>query len=88
MGQTRIQYVRRTEHVRCFGDVARLRWFGHIHGRILRLQLAGRRTRGRQREFMDVEKIDMKLAGLREEDAGDLVRWEYRLLCIVHCRLL
>lgn len=85
MGKTGIQYVRRTEHVRCFGDVARLRWFGHIqrrdskyvNSRILRLQLADRRSRGRQRKFMDVEKIDMKLAGLREEDAGKLVIWEY-----------
>lgn len=43
------------------------------------MQLAGRRTRGRQRKFMDVEKIDMKLAGLREEDAGKLVIWEYSM---------
>lgn len=69
------------------GDVASLRWFGHIqrrdskyvNSRILRLQLAGRRTRGRQRKFIDVEKIYMKLAGLREEDAGKLVTWEYSM---------
>lgn len=76
VSNTRSQYVRRTEHVRCFGDEeARMRRFGHVQrqdieyiiSRILRLRLAGRRTRGRQKTFMDVEKIDMKVAGLRED---------------------
>ncbi|CAF96781.1 unnamed protein product [Tetraodon nigroviridis] len=38
--------------------------------RMLRLELPGRRPRGRtKRRFMDVVKEDMKVVGAREEDA-------------------
>ena len=62
----RKQYIRGTEHVRCFGEKvreSRLRWFGHeqkrdseyIGRRMMRLQLRGRKPpfpscRGQQRE--------------------------------------
>ena len=36
------------------------------------MRLLGRRSRGRpKRKFMDEEKEDMKLVGVREEDAED-----------------
>ena len=42
------------------------------------MELAGRRSRGRtKRRFMDVVKEDMRLAGVREEDAEDRVRWRH-----------
>ena len=62
------------------GEKVRLRWFGHvqrrdseyIRRRMMRLLLPGRRPRGRpQRRFMNVEKEDMKLVNVREEDAED-----------------
>ena len=68
----------------------RLRWFGHVQrrdseyisGRMMRLELPGRRSRGRpKRRFMDVVKEDMKLVGVREEDADDRVRWRWMICC-------
>ena len=38
----------------------------------MRLELPGRRPRGRpKRRFVDIMKQDMKLVGVREEDAED-----------------
>ena len=63
---------------------ARLRWFGHVQRiyseyigrRMMGLELPDRRTRGRlKRRFMDVVKENMKVVGVREEDAEDRVRW-------------
>ena len=46
-----------------------------MYREMMRLELKGRRSRGRpKRRFMDVEKEDMKLAGVREEDEEDRVR--------------
>uniref|UniRef100_A0A672RBG6 Leucine--tRNA ligase, cytoplasmic n=1 Tax=Sinocyclocheilus grahami TaxID=75366 RepID=A0A672RBG6_SINGR len=69
----------------------KLRWFGHVQRReseyigkrMLRLELPGRRPRGRpKRRFMDVVKEDMKVVGLREEDAeGDRARWRQMIRC-------
>ena len=40
------------------------------------MELPGRRPRGRPtRRFLDVVKEDVKLLGVREEDADDRVRW-------------
>ncbi|KAF7646447.1 hypothetical protein LDENG_00187620 [Lucifuga dentata] len=87
------EYIRGTAHVRSFGDKvreARLRWFGHVQRRdsehigrrMLRLELPGRRPRGRpKRRFMDVVKEDMKLVGVREEEAEDRVRWRQMIRC-------
>ncbi|KAF7655665.1 hypothetical protein LDENG_00052730 [Lucifuga dentata] len=93
MDRIRNEYIRGTAHVRCFGDKvreARLRWFGHVQRRdsehigrrMLRLELPGRRPRGRpKRRFMDVVKEDMKLVGVREEEAEDRVRWRQLIRC-------
>ncbi|KAF7651093.1 hypothetical protein LDENG_00116160 [Lucifuga dentata] len=92
MDRIRNEYIRGTAHVRCFGDKvreARLRWFGHVQRdsehigrRMLRLELPGRRPRGRpKRRFMDVVKEDMKLVGVREEEAEDRVRWKQMIRC-------
>lgn len=74
--------------MKCSGDEAReasLRWFGHVQRRfsqyisksMLRLELADRRPRGRaMRSFIDAVKENMKLVGVRVEDAEDeRVRW-------------
>ena len=93
MDRIRNEYIRGTAHVRCFGEKvreARLRWFGHVQRRdseyigrrMLRMELPGRRSRGRpKRTFMDVVKEDMKLAGVREEEAEDRVRWRQMTRC-------
>ena len=93
MDRIRNEYIRGTAHVRCFGDKvreARLRWFGHVQRRnceyigrrMLRLELPGRRSRGRpKRRFMDVVREDMKLVGVSEEDAEDRVRWRHMIHC-------
>ena len=48
----------------------------------MRLELPGRRSRGRpKRRFVDAVKEDMKLVGVREEDAGDRVRWRWMIHC-------
>ncbi|KAF7645083.1 hypothetical protein LDENG_00132800 [Lucifuga dentata] len=86
MDRIRNEYIRGTAHVRCFGDKvreARLRWFGHVQRRdsehIGRRML---RPRGRpKRRFMDVVKEDMKLVGVREEEAEDRVRWRQMIRC-------
>ena len=42
----------------------------------------GRRQRGRPKiRFMDVVKDNMKLVGVREEDAEDKVRWRQMIGC-------
>ena len=93
MDRIRNEYIRGTAHVRCFGDKARearLRWFGHVQRRdseyigrrMLRLELPGRRPRGRpKRRFMDVVKEDMKVVGVKEKEAEDRVRWRQMIRC-------
>ena len=87
MDRIRNENIRGTAHVRCFGEKVRetrLRWFGHVQRRdseyisrrMMRLELPGRRSRGRpKRRFMDAVKEDMKLVGAREVDPEDRVRW-------------
>ena len=54
----------------------------YIDRRMMRLERPGRRSRGRpKRRFMDVVKEDMKLVGVREEDAEDRVRWRQMICC-------
>ena len=93
MDRIRNEYIRGTAHVRCFGDKvreARLRWFGHVQRRdseyigrrMLRMELPGRRPRGRpKRRFMDVVKEDMRVVGVREDEAEDRVRWKQMIRC-------
>ena len=54
----------------------------NIGSRMLSFELPGRRSRGRpKRRFMDVVKEDMKVVGVREEDAEDRVRWRQLIRC-------
>ncbi|XP_058483140.1 uncharacterized protein LOC131458247 [Solea solea] len=93
MDRIRNESIRRTAHVRCFGDKVReprMRWFGHVQRRdseyigrrMLGLELPGRRSRGRpKRRFMDVVKEDMKLVCVREGDTENRVRWRRLIRC-------
>lgn len=50
--------------------------------RKLRLELPGKRPRAKPKwRFMDVEKEDMKLVRVREEDTEDRVRWRQIICC-------
>ena len=47
-----------------------------MYRRIMRLELLGKRLRGRPKsKCMDVVKEDMKLVCVREDDAEDRGRW-------------
>lgn len=70
----------RTEGEHMLGVTTRLRWVGHfqrkdrenVGGRMLRMELHGRRSKGRtERRFMDEVKEGMEVAGVREEEAED-----------------
>ena len=75
------EYIRGTAQVGRFGEKtreARLRWYGHvlrkddgyIGRRVQRVELPGKRKRGRpKRRFMDVVKEDMAEVEVTEEDA-------------------
>ena len=63
---------------------ARLRWYGHLRRkddgyigrRMLRMELPGKRKRGRpKRRFMDVVKQDMAEVEVTEEDTVDRRNW-------------
>ena len=88
LGVTRIdkirnEYIRETAQVGRFGEKtreARLRWYGHvlrkddgyIGRRLLRMELPGKKKRGRpKRRFMDVVKEDMAEVEVTEEDTED-----------------
>ena len=87
MDGNRNEYIGGRAHVRCFVEKVRedrLRWFGHVQRRdgeyisrrMMRLELSGRRPRGRSKgRFMDLVKEDMKLVSVRGEDAENRVRW-------------
>ena len=98
LGVTRLdriknEFIRGTAHVGKFREKvreARLRWFGHvlrrdrgyIGQRMLRMELPGKRRRGRpKRRFRDVVQEDMKAVGAREEDARDRARWRGLFCC-------
>ena len=89
----RNQYIRGTAHVRKMGDKVRegrLRWYGHVQRRdneyigkkVLRMELPGKRRRGRpKRRYMDSIREDMRTAGVIEEDANDRRRWRVLTCC-------
>ncbi|XP_051788839.1 uncharacterized protein LOC127529415 [Erpetoichthys calabaricus] len=93
MDRIRNQYIRRSAQVRRLGDkvrVVRLRWFGHVQRRdaeyigrrILRIELPGKRKRGRpKRRFMDVVREDMQVMGVTEQDAEDRKVWKKMIHC-------
>ncbi|XP_063850963.1 uncharacterized protein LOC135094636 [Scylla paramamosain] len=92
MDKIRNYYIRGTTHVRRFGDNARevrLRWFGHVRRsdkgfvgrRMLDMDLAGMRKRGRpKRRYMDAVKGDMQVVGVTEEGTEDRAHWR-RVIC-------
>ena len=62
----------------------RLRWLGHVLRKdpndwvrkCMYLEVDGKRPRGRpEKTWRDVVEKDMKVRGLRKEDAADRVRW-------------
>ena len=82
MDRIRNENIRGTAQVGWFGDKVRevrLRDAGYIGRRIMKMELPGKRKRGRpNRRFMD---MDMQVVGGREEDAEDRKRWK-SICCI------
>ena len=69
---------------------ARLRWYGHLRrkydgyiGRwMLRMELPGKKKRGRpKRRFMNVAKEDMADVEVTEEDTEDRNNWRRKICC-------
>ena len=93
MDTIRNEYIRGTAQVGKFGEKtreARLRWYGHLRrkddgyiGRwMLRMELPGKRKRGRpKRRFMDVVKEDMAEVEVTEEDTVDRRNWRKKIRC-------
>ena len=93
MEKIRNEYIRTTAQVGRFGEKtreARLRWYGHvlrkddgyIGRRMLRMELPGKRKRGRpKRRFMDVVKEDMAEVEVTEEDIECRSNWRWKIRC-------
>ena len=93
MDKIRNEYIRGTAQVGKFGEKtreARLRWYGHLRRkddgyigrRMLRMELPGKRKRGRpKRRFMDVVKEDMAEVEVTEEDTVDRINWRKKICC-------
>ena len=93
MDKIRNEYIRGTAQVGKFGEKtreARLRWYGHLRRkddgyigrRMLRMELPGKRKRGRpKRRFMDVVKEDMAEVEVTEEDTVDRRNWRKKIRC-------
>ena len=91
MDKIRNEYIRGTAQVGKFGGKtreARLRWYGHLRRkddgyigrRMLRMELPGKRKRGRpKRRFMDVVKEDMAEVEVTEEDTVDRNNWRRKI---------
>ena len=91
MDKIRNEYIRGTAQVGRFGEKtreARLRWYGHarrkyvgyIGRRMLRIELPGKRKRGRPKwRFMDVVKEDMAEAKVTEDDTKDRNNWKWQI---------
>ena len=55
---------------------------GYIGRRMLKMELPGKRKRGRpKRRFMDVVKEDMAEVEVKEEDADDRSNWRLKIRC-------
>ena len=93
LGKIRNEYIRGTAHIDRFGcklRESRLRWFGHVQRRdedhvgkrTMRMELPGRRRRGRpKRRYMDMVKEDLRVIGAVEEDVFDRMRWGRMIRC-------
>ena len=83
--------IRKTLGVACISDKVRetrLRWYGHVERaeedgdikRIMKAEVHGHRSRGRQKKrWTDMVHQDLKLLGLKTEDAGDRMKWRQRI---------
>ena len=92
MDTIRNEYIRGTAQVGRFGEKtreARLRWYGHvlrkddgyIGRRMLRMELPGKRKRGRpKRRCVDVVKEDMAEVEVTEEDTEDRNNWRWKII--------
>ena len=69
---------------------ARLRWYGHVRRRdvdyvgqkVLKMELPGKRKRGRpKRRYMDALVEDMKAVGVKEMDTQDRIKWRQSIRC-------
>ena len=93
MDRIRNEYSRGTAQAGRFGEKtreARLRWYGHVRRkddgyigrRMLRMELPGKRKRGRpKRSFMNVVKEDMAEVKVTEEDTEDRNNWRWKICC-------
>ena len=80
MDKIRNEYIRATAQVG-YGHVLR-KDDGYIGRRMLRIELPGKRKRGRpKRRFMDVVKEDMAEVEVKEEDADDRSNWRLKIRC-------
>ena len=76
-GQHRWESLEKTREarLRSYGHLRR-KDDGHIGRRMLRMELPGKRKRGRpKRRFMDVAKEDMAEVEVTEEDTEDRNNW-------------
>ena len=85
MDKIRNEYIRGTSQVGKFGEKTREASLrrkddGYIGRRILRMELPGKRKRGRpKRRFMDVVKEDMAEVDVTEEDTVDRNNWRRKI---------
>ena len=91
MNKIRNEYIRGAAQVGRFEEKtreARLRWFGHVRRkddgyigrRMLRMELPGKRKRGRpKRRFMDAVREDMAEIEVMEEDAEVRNTWKLEI---------
>ena len=93
MDNIRNEYIRGTAQLGKFEEEtreARMRWYGHLRRkddgyigrRMLRMELPGKRKRGRpKRRFVDVVKEDMAEVDVTEEDIVDRNNWIMKIRC-------
>uniref|UniRef100_A0A8C4XDT7 C2H2-type domain-containing protein n=1 Tax=Erpetoichthys calabaricus TaxID=27687 RepID=A0A8C4XDT7_ERPCA len=93
MDRIRNEDIRGSAQVGRLGDKvreARLRWFGHVQRRdegyivrrMLRIELIGKKRRGRTKiRFMNVLREDMQVMGVIEQDAEDRKIWKMMICC-------
>ena len=93
MDKIRNVYIRGTAQVVGFGQKtreARLRLFGHVRRkddgyigrRMLRMELPGKRKRGRPNWlFMNAVREDMAAVEVTEEDAEVRNKWRWKIRC-------
>ena len=91
--RVRNEYIWGTAKIRRIGEKLRgerLRWFGHVKRReesyigrrMMKIEIPGKRTRGRpRRRWNDNIKEDMKKMDVNEEEAENRMRWRTTTRC-------